>query len=282
MASLLDAANHTLATNDADADADSQPAHVLHARLLRFYAALADQPPHIPDHSLPALQLETARSALYVLNRVQLLLDGEHDHSTEDLPAIGTRDLTVLRTLLTLLFRWGINPLLARLAPLRHMPSDPSTSLADLTALSALLSTLMSTLFPRGVRAQPPQTLITTTILHRHVPDLLRASMTLAWLPKSLWPQDNLALHALRPSVLRLLELCVYMRCISAQMNLNVVVKSPSVPDNDRSRCSVIEHTPDPTSCPQIMFVVAHKESASSGRCPSSLFRRFRWARGLR
>lgn len=267
MISLLNAANDILN--------DDIP---LHPRLLRFYAALAEQQPPITDTSLTALQLETARAALHVLHRVQLLLDAA-PRDTQDAPAIGTRDLTVLRTLLTLLFRWGINTLLARLAPLWHTSpplSDPSTLCADLTALSALLSTLMSTLFPRGVRAQPSQTLITTTILDRHVPDLLRASMTLAWLPKSLWPQDNLSLHTLRPSVLRLLELCVYMRCVSAQMNLNLVAKSPSVPDNDRSRRSIIEHAPAPASCPQIMFVVAHKEPASSGRYSSSLCRSFR------
>ncbi|KAG8218849.1 hypothetical protein J3R82DRAFT_4528 [Butyriboletus roseoflavus] len=237
---VLDAANHILVTDDPDHN--SHPANVLHARLLRFYAALADQPPPIPDHSLPALQLETARCALYVLHRVQLLLDpvpgDPHDGDIQDSPAIGTRDLTVLRTLLTLLFRWGINPLLARLAPLWHTraPSDLSTSLADLTALSALLSTLMSTLFPRGVRTQPPQTLITTTILHRHIPDLLRASMTLAWLPKSLWPQDSLSLHALRPSVLRLLE---FLPLSQIMTDLGTVLSStPPPPPHVRKLCS--------------------------------------------
>ncbi|KAF8138702.1 hypothetical protein EV363DRAFT_1521850 [Boletus edulis] len=200
LTTLLDAAHILLDTGDD-----------LHPRLARFYAALGEQPPSFPDPSLTALQLESARSALLVLHRVQLLLD---DHDTQDQPAIGTRDLNVLRTLLTLLFH----------------------SLADLAALSALLSDLMSTLFPRGVRAQPPQTLITTTILHRHVPDLLMASMALAWLPKSPWPQDNLSLNTLRPFVLRLLEFLPLSQIMS---DLGAVLSStPPPPSHVRKICS--------------------------------------------
>lgn len=227
---VLDAAQHILDTRDSDP----------HARLARFYAVLGEQSPatDIDTH------LETARAALHVVRRVQLLLDDP------DIPAIGTRDLNVLRTLLTLLFQRGINPLLTRLDPLWRKNSALSAPLADLAALYALLSDLMSTLFPHGVHAQPPQTLITTTILHRHVPDLLKASIALAWLPKSLWPQGDFSLHALRPSVLRLLELCVYMRCISAHLILNRVVKPSSVPGHDRSRRSIVEHASSTPACP--------------------------------
>lgn len=259
MSIYLDAANILL-----------NPDVPLHQRLLRFYASLQEQPPSFSDLSKPTLQLETARGALHVLHHVQL------DSDTQIPPAVGTRDLAVLRSLLALLFQWGVNPLLARLAPLWRTPNDHFASLPDLLALSTLLASLMSTLFPRGVHAQPPQTFITTTILDRHVPDLLRASMALAWLPKSLCPQDTPSLHTLRPPVLRLLELCVYMRCISAQMNLNLVVKSPFVPDHDRSRRNIIELAPTPDPCSQIMLILAHKESTSSRRCPSPLCSSFR------
>ena len=245
MSPLLDAAHHLLDTTDDP-----------HTRIARFYAALGEQPPQKPD---------PVRCALLVVHRLQLLLDGQ------DPPAIGTRDLSVLRALLALLFHSGINPLLARLTPpwLTNRPA----SLADLAALSTLLSDLVSTLFPRGVHTQPPQTLITTTILHRHVPDLLKAAIVLAWLPKPLCPQDDLSLHTLRPFVLRLLELCVYMRSVSPQIILNPLVKSPAVPDHDRSRCRVVKHAPTPAPCPQIMFILAHKESASSSRYPGPLCR---------
>ena len=257
--SLLLAANHILDTN-VD----------IHARLVRYHQEIGENPPDTADLSPTALQQDTARCALQLIHRVQLLLD------TQDPPVIGTRDLSTLNALLTLLFQWGINPLLARLAPLwrtNRTLIDLSTSLADLTALSTLLSDLMSTLFPHGVRAQPPQTLITTTVLNKHVPDLLKASVAIAWLPKSLSPQKDLSFHALRPSVLRLLELCVYMRYIYPRMILNLVVKSPPVPDHDRSRRSIVEHTPAPAPCPQIMFVLAHKKSTSSCRYPSTLCR---------
>ncbi|KAH0840124.1 hypothetical protein J3R83DRAFT_1101 [Lanmaoa asiatica] len=214
---ILDAAKHIL-TQDLS----------LHSRLLSVYADLGEHPPPITDLSFPALQLETARCALLLVHRVQLLLDRD----TQD---IGTRDLTVLRSLLTLSFQWGLNPSLSRLAPLWHT-SHPSVLHADLTALFTLLSSLMSTLFPRGVRAQPPQTFITTTILHRHVPDLLRASMALAWLPKSLWPQDDPSFHTLRPSVLRLLE---FLPLPQIMTDLGAVLSStPPPPAHVRRLCS--------------------------------------------
>lgn len=229
---LLDAAQHILSPDDRLQN------------ILRFYASLGEPPPPIPDPSPPALLLHTARGALLLVHRLQLLLDA-HDQET-----IGARDLAVTRSLLTLLFQSGINPLLARLLLLWRTNPTHNDPLADLTALSSLLSDLMSTLFPRGVRERPPQTLITTTILDRHVPDLLRASITLAWLPKLLWPQDDLSLHTLRPFVLRLLELCVYMRSMSAHMNLNLVAKSPSIPGHDRPRRCIVEHATAPASCP--------------------------------
>ncbi|KAG9317662.1 hypothetical protein JVU11DRAFT_1873 [Chiua virens] len=119
----------------------------LHQRLIRFYAALDEQPPSISDTSRNALQLETARAALKLVHRVQLLLDTIPDDPQPG-PEIGTRDLTVLRTLLTLIFQWGINPLLARLTPLWQTKTPPNASLTDLSALSLLLFSLMSTLFP--------------------------------------------------------------------------------------------------------------------------------------
>ncbi|KAI9574473.1 hypothetical protein HD554DRAFT_2165961 [Boletus coccyginus] len=180
---LLDAAQHVLSPDDRLQN------------ILRFYASLGEHPPPIPDHAPSALHLHTARCALLVVHRLQLLLD-THDQE------LGARDLAATRSLLAILFQSGINPLLARLW--RHDDS--------LAALSSLL---------------PPQTLITTTILDRHVPDLLRASITLAWLPKSLWPQDDLSLHTLRPFVLRLLE---FLPLSQVMTDLGVVLSSTPPP----------------------------------------------------
>lgn len=223
----LDAANALLASDIS-----------IHRRIARFYQSIDE---HIPDNVTDDVQLETARCASSALVHVQRYLD------TDDAPPIATRDLATLRTLLTLLFQWGIHP---RIHP---------ASTSDISALESLLAPLVASLFPRGLHAQPAQTLITTTILQNHVPDLLRAVIT---------PP----IHSLRPSVLRLLELCVSMCSTSAQLNLNPVLKHPSAPDNVRSRRNTLQLTTTPGPCPQTMLIAAHKESAPSGRCPSSLY----------
>jgi len=62
-------------------------------------------------------------------------------------------------------------------------------------------------LFPRGVHGTIPQTLITSTILNRHVTDILRPGIALGWVPKALSTESFLVADDLRPFIMRLMSI---------------------------------------------------------------------------
>ncbi|KIJ70504.1 hypothetical protein HYDPIDRAFT_143972 [Hydnomerulius pinastri MD-312] len=227
--------------------------NILSVRLEKFYTALQIDRPVVTRDTVEDLQLETAQCALQVVERVQQLLDADPSEKTsqddvkllESAPAIGTRDLTELRTLLTMIFRWGVDPLLGRV--MVAWPSKPtprtSTKIIDLTStpvdyktLSSLSTRIMSLLFPCGIQGSLPQTLITTTILNRHTVGLLKVSMALGWLPKSLSSEDSPTVDSLRPPVLRLLE---FLPLSQVMTDLGAILSSsPSLPAHVRKLCS--------------------------------------------
>ncbi|KAH7930074.1 hypothetical protein BV22DRAFT_1191545 [Leucogyrophana mollusca] len=236
---------------------------LLSSRLTQFYASLGEDGGPMVNDSLEEIQLKTAQGALRVVERVQQLLDYEEESNSRetapsnspstskiapasaDVPAIGTRDLTELRTLLSMIFRWGVEPLLARLLsawPTNVMPKGPS-KIIDLTntpddykIVSSIVSRLMDLLFPRGPNSTLPQTLITTTILNRHLSDILRPCVTLGWLPKSLASDTTPTMDGLRPLVLRLLAILPPSQTISA---LGAILSgTPPPPPHVRKSCS--------------------------------------------
>ena len=79
-------------------------------------------------------------------------------------PAIGTRDLAELRMLISIAFKWAVEPLLDRVA--RSWPAGSSsgidlTSLAnDYNLLLHLTARFMGLIFPSGVQGRMPPTLI--------------------------------------------------------------------------------------------------------------------------
>src|SRR5882757_5154850 len=123
---------------DAPGTAERDLKNVLVRRLTQYHQALGSSPPSLD--TVQDSQLETAQCALYVVERVQSLLDhpdpstSHHERDPTNAPAIGTRDLNTLRTLLSLIFRWGTEPLYTRLSP--SFPSKPTPStpkIIDLT-----------------------------------------------------------------------------------------------------------------------------------------------------
>ncbi|KAF8165366.1 hypothetical protein B0H34DRAFT_793763 [Crassisporium funariophilum] len=211
---------------------------ILKERLLSYYRYLGS------DHALQTLQenltLEdvqtlTAREALSVVDKVQKILEKDNDTGLPDAdpdadatptqaPLIGTRDLTKLRTLLALIFKWGTEPILGRVSlawPSTHHRAgdgivDQASISGDFTFLSSLVTSLMSLIFPQGVQGHVSQTLITTTILGRHAADLLQPSIGLGWLPESFSCDSTPTLHEVRPLVLRFLRLLSAPQTISA------------------------------------------------------------------
>lgn len=202
---------------------------VLHSRLSKYYACLENQDgiKELSEFStLEEVQLFTAREALSVVQKVHHVLDIEDaktNGAPDQVPSIGTRDLAQLRTLLSLTFKWGIEPLFGRVAPALPGPLvstinakakvvDISQTSDDYRLLSELINSVFLLVFPRGVQGQISQTLITTTILFRHASDLLSPSIALGWLPKPLSSSSPLTIHEMtqmKSFVIHLLKLYV-------------------------------------------------------------------------
>lgn len=194
---------------------------VLITRLSRYYARLGSESSSTHSQSLEDIQYTTAREALAVVIRVQRIIGQDVPTTTErtaDIPLIGTRDLAELRTLLSITYKWGLNPLLAKVtlswpskAPTqRPRTIDLATATDAYELLRVMISDLLGVIFPGGVDGHVAQSLITTTILERHATDLLRSCLTLGWLPKSLASDVTKPLDIARPLTVRILSLCVY------------------------------------------------------------------------
>ncbi|KAG2128313.1 uncharacterized protein EDB93DRAFT_1109074 [Suillus bovinus] len=215
--------------------------NVLVRRLTQYHQAFESSGPSGSFDTVEDAQLETAQCALHVVERVQSLLnlpDLLQEGGLKSAPAIGTRDLGTLRTLMSLIFRWGTEMLYTRLTPLlSSKPISGTPKIIDLTntpadyaTLSDLLLRLMGLLFPNGPNSTPPQTLISSTLLSSHAVDLLRPSMALGWLPSE-------PVESLRPLVLRLLA---FIPLPQLMTSLATVLSTPNsaTPPHVRKLCS--------------------------------------------
>ncbi|KAJ7068253.1 hypothetical protein C8F01DRAFT_600334 [Mycena amicta] len=144
---------------------------VLLQRLNRYYECLQSDATVNSSDSLDAIQLRTAFETLNIIQGVHECL------TKEDLP-IGTRDLAELRTLMAITFKWGLDPLLSR--AILSGSTRPSVSSEDFQQLNSSVSRLLSI----GLTHDPP-TFVTTTLLNRHLDELLRSSIAVGWLPAS-------------------------------------------------------------------------------------------------
>ncbi|KAJ7095353.1 hypothetical protein B0H15DRAFT_775607 [Mycena belliarum] len=151
---------------------------VLASRLACYYARLELNTAIDGSQTLRDLELTTATEALNVVEKVQDILD------REDAP-IGTRDLAELRTLVAIVFKWSVEPLLSR-AMLAWKPAR--TQIIDLTSAPddyKLLSSTVSRFLSMILSSNAP-TFITTTLVNRHLDELLRPCIAIGWLPKRL------------------------------------------------------------------------------------------------
>ena len=196
---------------------------VLLTRLAQYRAQRGLPECDYDDSSLEQAQEETAQEALSVVEGVQRILDQDAgDVSSQskegepgEVPLIGTKDISQLRTLLSIVFKWGTEPLLSRVQvvwPARGSTAGPKLLDIDEAPQSyAKLTTMtrrpLSLLFPRGVHGTVPQTLITSTLLNRHITDLLRPGMALGWVPKAQSTESFPVVDDLRPLIMRLMSM---------------------------------------------------------------------------
>ncbi|KAF8890687.1 armadillo-type protein [Infundibulicybe gibba] len=117
-------------------------------------------------------------------------------------PALGTRDLAQLRTLISIVFKWGLEPLFHN----------------DYARLAEFILEFETILLPNGLGGRMSQTLITATILNRHVSDLLKPCITVAWLPNSSAPTSARPMREIQPFILRILATLPPAQAISSPL----------------------------------------------------------------
>ncbi|KAI0772085.1 hypothetical protein BD413DRAFT_52804 [Trametes elegans] len=208
---------------------------VLHRRISEYSAFMGKAVPK-EDLSLEAHQSYTALEALCLLEMLhERLKDPEastrgkaNEPGTQaEQPFVGTRDLALIRTLLSILFKWGFEPLLQHIVA--AIPSTSATqgiaraSIIDLTGLpyefsllSSTSSRLLAIVLPDGVSSSIAHSAITANLLNRQLPDLLVPCIVIGWLPKTLASNSTPTADSVRPLVMHLLSRLPASHVISA------------------------------------------------------------------
>ncbi|KAG6854762.1 hypothetical protein C0991_001189 [Blastosporella zonata] len=225
-------------------DSESDLKTLLDKRLSSYYTR-TDGGRRVPESSsLEDIQLATALEALSVITRVQKIIGVDETPGVEQPPLIGTRDLKELGTLLSIAFRWGIDRLYAK-ALLAWPDTVPvsnaqriielKTPSEDYATLTSMTLNMLRLVFPDGFRGRIPQTLITTTILEKHAMDLLKPSIMLGWLPKSLASDLRPVLDIARPMTTRFLNFLLPLQTITALGG--ILSSTPHPPQYVRKLC---------------------------------------------
>ena len=211
--------NKTTPTNHATENLQS----VLSARLSKYYTERGVPEVDYEKADLSAVQLQTAKEALFAVRQVHDALTLAEANQSEkgtvrtETPALGTRDVSHLRMLISIVFKWGTDALLDRLMPNWTTPVLPkargSVSIVDLTRgpedykeLCDLTYRLLSMVLPSGHRGQLSQSFLANILLTRHLSDILKPCITLGWLPKALSTPSTPVQDDIRPPTMRLLS----------------------------------------------------------------------------
>ncbi|KAI0677089.1 hypothetical protein C8Q78DRAFT_959916 [Trametes maxima] len=224
---------------------DTRPADLkaILLRRLTEYNAEKGISTNIEETSLEGLQSHTALEALSLLEQIHKSLKNtsltvqpaqigagpalqetgpEPDHAI-----VGSRDLALIRTLLSIVFKWSVEPLLQRITTAIPSTSSPHAigraSIIDLTALPLEYSTLSSVshrllalTLPDGPGGPISQSAVTATLLNKQLPDLLVPCIVIGWLPKSLSSETMSTVDNVRPSVMHLISRLPASHVISA------------------------------------------------------------------
>lgn len=209
---------------------DERPSHlkdVLRRRIVDYSHAMS-KPAPTGDLFLEVLQSHTALEALFLLEclqeqlKVPSTLIKPEDVSNgavpeHQQPLLGSRDLAMIRTLLSILFQWAVDPLLQRIVS--AIPSTSASqgiaraSIIDLTGLphefstlSSISSRLLALVLPAGPGSPIAQSGVTAALLNQQLPDLLVPCVVIGWLPKSLASEDMPTADSVRPLVMHLLS----------------------------------------------------------------------------
>ncbi|KAL4242026.1 Tango6 family protein [Abortiporus biennis] len=215
---------------------------ILISRLVQYDHARGREPRE-RQGSLREVEEETAEEALNVVQNIQDLLLSDESN------LIGSRDLSYIRTLLSLVFKWSLEPLLQHIYLEIPSTTPASTKRASIKTidttsisrsyhtLSLRLHVLFHLVLPQGVQGRFALTHITTTIIDRHLPELLKPSLVLGWLSKSLATESVKPLDSIRPLVIHLLTILTVSQAITS---LSAVLAASDLPSYARKACGFL------------------------------------------
>ncbi|KAI0368111.1 hypothetical protein BV20DRAFT_1045207 [Pilatotrama ljubarskyi] len=212
-------------------------------RRVSEYCAVMNRPSPKEDATLETLQTFTALEALHILELLHTGLRAPEpptqsitttsagtpgtEASSNDQPLVGTRDLALIRTLLSILFKWGVEPLLQHIVA--AIPSTSASqgishaSIIDLTGLplefsmlSSISDRLLGLVLPGGPGSPISQSGVTANLLNRQLSDLLGPCIVIGWLPKALASDSMPTADHIRPLVMHLLSRLPASHVISA------------------------------------------------------------------
>ncbi|KAH7879787.1 uncharacterized protein C8R40DRAFT_1035206 [Lentinula edodes] len=214
-------------------------------RLQNYYSCLGSSSTLNDSATLENVQIRTADEALVVVEKVQRLL--RTNAPDTGAPLLGTRDLNQLRVLLSITFRWGVDPLLSHVIsswPNTSSSTVPGAKIIDLTStpedyhhLANLVARQLTLVFPLGIHGNTSNTLITEVILQRHLPDILKPAISLGWLPKSLAVDTMTPLDDIRPLIMRLMAM---LPPVESMVALGSVMSSTNSVPHIRRTCGYL------------------------------------------
>lgn len=187
---------------------------ILYTRLTRYYnlkdAKFLDDF-QSEQHALEDLQRLTAKEALKTVLEIQAIEQGS---SSKTGHALGARDLAQLRTLVSIIFRWGTEPLLTSCLLVWPPAATDGKKIIDYESISVqykslvrIAVSLMSIILPNGHSGSLANTHVAAILINRYLVDLLKTCLALGWLPKSLAIGSIVAHDSLRPLTLRLVSM---------------------------------------------------------------------------
>jgi len=220
---ILRAAAHLVDKSTLTNNANENLNSVLTARLSKYYAERGVPEANYDKIDLSAVQLQTAKEALFIARQVHnalILAEANQREKTTkqtDILALGTRDVSNLRMLISIVFKWGTDALLDRVAPnwtaAPLLKTQEHATVIDLTRgpedykeLCDITHQLLSVVLPSGHRAQLSQSFVANLLLTRHLSDVLKLCITLGWLPKALSTSSLPVQDDIRPLTMRLLS----------------------------------------------------------------------------
>ena len=159
------------ATSASHSQPPSDLSSILLQRLAQYHDTMgalnAPLRSQLESLGLSALQHETALQALLTVERLAMA-DVAHASSSTAQPLLGTRDLNNLRTLLSIVFKWGVDPLISNIG---HSGGKDD--------LSFVLSRLRH-LVPLQ---RENENVVSVILMQKHVTELLRGLIVLGWYP---------------------------------------------------------------------------------------------------